>query len=95
MSSYFGGSNTSTEYIILNYNISTVLLSIMLPGVHEENTLAFIHIRERWNEDKFPPPPAPPKTICLGGQESSYKIIISSREKLRLQHSLWHVMITL
>lgn len=32
--------------------------------------------------------------ICLDGQESSYKIIISSKDNLRLQHSLWHVMIT-
>lgn len=33
--------------------------------------------------------------VCLDGQESSYKIIISSKENSRLQHSLWHVMITL
>lgn len=36
-----------------NDNISTGLLSIVLPGVHEENILAFIYSRKRWNEDKF------------------------------------------
>lgn len=74
-----------------NDNISTGLLSIVLSGVHEENILAFICSRKRWNEDKF----FPKDYICLSGQESSYKIIISSGENLRLQHSLWNVMITL